>query len=202
MQNIDNDNNNSNSKSKKDPPWLNERYRPKLPEGYTSWGEDEQTHRYLLRCMQQNYLAEQEAKLAPKRQEEEQRKREEALKLQAERKLKEKEQRLEANRKKPEQQAMMILNDERHTCRYCHVKQYAEFYGHVKTCPANTGRSIEPGLMLLANEYRIGKLIRLDEQTHRRFVEFRIDGEKPQDTVNRLLDIATTATAAATTANS
>ena len=67
-------------------------------------------------------------------------------------------------------------------------RQYAEF-GHNRYCPNTTGEDLKPGLSLLQEEYSIGKIIRLDEQTHNRLVEFAKPEELYTDLINRLLDI-------------
>jgi hypothetical protein len=131
-----------------------------------------------------NKQAEKDRKLEAKRQEEERR-------IMAER---EKQQREESKRREeyrrhlPERQLDMLLSGRRHTCSHCHHLEYAEFFGHGKSCPIQTGEDIEPGLDLLKHEYRKGKIIRLDEQTHNRLVEFAKDDEHPVDLINRLLD--------------
>jgi hypothetical protein len=71
-----------------------------------------------------------------------------------------------------------------------------EFFGHTEKCPTYRGIDIEPGLNLLKQEYDKGKIIRLDEQTHNRLVEFAKPDEYIVDVINRLLDIADNAVAA------
>jgi hypothetical protein len=66
-------------------------------------------------------------------------------------------------------------------------RQYAEF-GHNRYCSNTTGEDLEPGLALLKEEYSIGKIIRLDEQTHKRLADFAIPDETYQDLINRLLE--------------
>jgi hypothetical protein len=106
-----------------------------------------------------------------------------------ERKEQERKQRAEALKKMPEQQLQMILTGTRGKwadgCR-----QYAEF-GHNRYCPNTSGEDLEPGLTLLNKEYSTGKIIRLDEQTHKRLADFAIPDETYQDLINRLLDAAT-----------
>ena len=51
-------------------------------------------------------------------------------------------------------------------------------------------RHIKHGLTLLKQEYDTGKIIRLDEQTHKKVVEFAKPDEPILDVINRLLDIA------------
>jgi hypothetical protein len=45
-------------------------------------------------------------------------------------------------------------------------------------------------MALLKEEYSTGRIIRLDEQTHNRLVEFAKPDDTYQDLLNRLLDIA------------
>jgi hypothetical protein len=64
----------------------------------------------------------------------------------------------------------------------------AELFGHAKSCENYKAHDIEPGLRLLSSEYNAGKIIRLDEQTSNRLVDFGKDGETYPDLINRLLD--------------
>jgi hypothetical protein len=53
--------------------------------------------------------------------------------------------------------------------------------------------SLEPGLNLLTEELNAGKIIRLDERTRNRLVEFAKPDETYPDLINRLLDVAAAA---------
>jgi hypothetical protein len=90
----------------------------------------------------------------------------------------------------PEQQLQMFLSGRRSICSHCHLRQNAEFFGHSKQCPIQRGTDIEPGLALLKEEYRTGRMIRLNEKTANRLVEFAFPDETYPDLINRLLDIA------------
>jgi hypothetical protein len=92
----------------------------------------------------------------------------------------------------------MFLSGERPRCGHCRILQTAEFFGHAANCPYYRiigGQDIEPGMQLLKKEYSKGKIIRLDEQTHTRLVEIAKPDEDPIELINRLLDIAVSATA-------
>jgi hypothetical protein len=52
-------------------------------------------------------------------------------------------------------------------------------------------RKYRHGFTLLEQEYDTGKIIRLDEQTHKKLVEFAKPDEPILDVINRLLDVAT-----------
>jgi len=72
---------------------------------------------------------------------------------------------------------------------------------HVPDCPLHSiGIDIEPGLNLLKEEFKSGKILRLDEQTRNRLEEFAKDGETFPQLINRLLKIATEKTASTTEA--
>ena len=122
--------------------------------------------------------AEEEDKLyAKQRQEEHQ---EMILKEQQERKKRERE--AEYRRNLPERQLQILFSGEHPRCGHCHLSQDAEFFGHASNCPYYTrGHDIEPGLGLLKKEYSTGRLIRLDEQTRNRLVEFAKPDEIYQD---------------------
>jgi hypothetical protein len=131
---------------------------------------------------------EEEEKFEAKREEEEQKRMQQYEKHQ-----RKQSQRLqEYYRNLPEKQLRMFLSVERHKCSLCRAHQNAEFFGHAKSCAyyTNGGHDIEPGLQLLKKEYSKGKIIRLDEQTHNRLVEFAKPDEDPVELINRLLDIA------------
>ena len=96
----------------------------------------------------------------------------------------------EYRRKLPEQQLKMFLSGERTKCTKCFRKKRAEFFGHAPNCPSYYGIDIEPGLSLLKQEYDACKIIRLDEQTHNRLMEFAKSDEPILDLINRLIDIA------------
>ena len=57
----------------------------------------------------------------------------------------------------------------------------------------NRVESLEPGLNLLTEELNAGKIIRLDERTRNRLVEFAKPDETYPDLINRLLDVAAAA---------
>jgi hypothetical protein len=103
----------------------------------------------------------------------------------------------------PEQQLQMILSGHRPRSSCCHLKQRAELFTHTKNCTALTGINIESGLWLLEVEYSRRKIIRLDETTHKKLMEFARPDEKYPDLINRLLDgyIAAAATPIASTNN-
>jgi hypothetical protein len=87
----------------------------------------------------------------------------------------ERKQRLELARKQPEIEIRMILSGA------CLQKPT------LSTAPI---RSIEHGLALLKQEYDTGKIIRLDEQTHKKLVEFAKEGENIIELLNRIMDMA------------
>jgi hypothetical protein len=89
-----------------------------------------------------------------------------------------------------QRQKRMILSGKRDTCNYCHLPENGEWYGHSALCPVKTGRSMEPGLRLIALEYKTGRLIELDQVTRDRLVDFAIPDETFQDVINRLLNFA------------
>ena len=113
------------------------------------------------------------------RQREEFNKRQEAWLKQSEAQHKkweeERKQRLEFAKKQPEIEIGMILSGA---------------YVNKPTLSAAPTRSIRHGLALLKEEYDAGKIIRLDEQTHKKLVEFAKPDELILDVMNRLLDIA------------
>ena len=84
-------------------------------------------------------------------------------------------QKQEFARKQPEIEIGMILSGA---------------YVNKPTLSAAPTRSIRHGLALLKEEYDAGKIIRLDEQTHKKLVEFAKPDELILDVMNRLLDIA------------
>ena len=111
--------------------------------------------------------SERNAKLEAKRHAEEQR-------IMAEREKQEREKRErreKAYANLPEHQLKMILNGLHYECSHCRQLQYAEYYNHTKSCTAQRGRDAEPGLRLLAHEYRIGKIIRLDDEMFKNLKE-------------------------------
>ena len=103
---------------------------------------------------------------------------------------------VEARRNLPERQLQMFLSGPRGTWSCCNRVKLAEFFNHSKTCEHQRGIDIEPGLRLLREEYNACKIIRLDDKTHKRLVDFAKPDELILDTVNRLLDIAQEAKAA------
>ena len=132
---------------------------------------------------------EEREKFEAKREEEEQRR----MQQYEQHKRKQSQRLQEYYRNLPEKQLQMFLSGERHKCGHCRAPQLAEFFGHTKNCPyyTNGGHDIEPGLQLLKKEYSKGKIIRLDEQTRDRLVDFaKPEGELYTDLINRLLDIA------------
>jgi hypothetical protein len=83
------------------------------------------------------------------------------------------------------------------------VRQDAEFFGHAANCPYYRiigGQDIEPGLQLLKEEFRTGKIIKrvIGQRAYDRLVEFAIPDETWENLMNRLLDIATAASLEAT----
>lgn len=104
----------------------------------------------------------------------------------------------------PEQQLQMFLSGERPRCGHCRVRQNAEFFGHAANCPYYHiigGQDIEPGMQLLKEEFRTGKIIKRVtwQRAYDRLVEFAIPDETWENLMNRLLDIATAASLEATT---
>ena len=133
---------------------------------------------------------EEKEKLEAKREEEEQKR----MREYEEKQRKERERLQEYYRNLPEQQLQMFLSGERPRCGHCRILQTAEFLGHAANCPYYRiigGQDIEPGMQLLKKEYSKSKIIRLDEQTHNRLVEFAKPDEDPMDLINRLLDSVT-----------
>jgi hypothetical protein len=178
---------------------IDEKY---LPEWFVEMRKDEHliidgnTAAQTLEAALNNKQAEQQRKLEATRHEEEQRRMAEREKQQRE----ESKRQAEAYSRLPERQLEMLLSGKRSTCSYCRRRQYAEFFNHGKDCPVQTGTDVEPGLRLLQQEYSTGKIIRLDEQTRNRLVEFAKDDETWPDLMNRLLDIAIAAAAPAAAA--
>jgi hypothetical protein len=84
----------------------------------------------------------------------------------------------------------IIFGGHRPRCSVCHVKQYAELFGHATGCSVHTSRPLEAGLTLLKFEYDAGKIIRLNDATHTRLIQFALPDETYPDLINRLLDIA------------
>jgi hypothetical protein len=107
-----------------------------------------------------------------------------------EREEQERKQRAEAKKRLPEEQLQMVLNGTYGRWSSCGCKKYPEL-GHNRFCTSALVEDIEPGLSLLKQEYSIGKIIRLNEQTHKRLAEFAISDETYPDLINRLLDTAT-----------
>jgi hypothetical protein len=96
-----------------------------------------------------------------------------------------------ARAKQPEQQLdRILLSGERPRSHCCNLLQRAELFTHYGSCTTRRGVDIEPGLWLLKEEYRIGKIIRLDDKTHNRLAEIALPDEHPVDLINRLLDLA------------
>jgi hypothetical protein len=163
------------------------------------WSNDPNTIAYLRRYAENAKQSELNAKLFEKQREEELREMEEREKRQRE----ESERRREANAKTPERQFNMLLSGKspRYNFGNYAVPMYPAFVGIPSKIHQQEGYgikviSIEPGLSLLKEEYNACKIIRLDEQMHNRLNEFAKDGETILDLMNRLLDIATTATEA------
>jgi hypothetical protein len=129
---------------------------------------------------------ERQAKLEAKRREEDYRQMVEYEKQQEERNKRD----MVDRTKLPEQQLQMLLSGKRSICSHCHLRQNAEFFNHSPRCVIQRGTSLEPGLWLLKEEFRVGKIIRLDEQTRNRLVEFAKPDETYVDLLNRLMDIA------------
>ena len=115
-----------------------------------------------------------------------------------EKQRKERERLQEYYRNLPEKQLQMFLSGERHKCSHCRWPQLAEFFGHAKSCSYYNiigGQDIEPGLHLLKEEFRTGKIIKrvVGEQAYNRLLEFGNNGETWEDCINRLLDAASAA---------
>jgi hypothetical protein len=127
-----------------------------------------------------------------KNQEEEQRKMKELEQRQREQRERQEEQRRWYVKNLPERQLQMFLTGRRDIWRCCGHRKLAEYYNHSMQCLSTRGVDIEPGLNLLKEEYSTGKILRLDEQTHNRLVEFAIPDETYTDLINRLLDFVTT----------
>ena len=130
---------------------------------------------------------EEKAKFDAKRQQEEQR-------IMAEREKQRKEQEeqsSEAYSTLPERQLQMLLSGRRSICSYCHLRQHAELFTHGADCPITRAVSIEPGLELLEEEFRTGKIIKrvIGQRAYDRFVKFAKPGETWEDCMNRLLDV-------------
>jgi hypothetical protein len=130
----------------------------------------------------QEYLKQQEQWVREQEQREKQRKEQQ-----------EQEARRKAEYKKnlPKQQLDMILSGRRNIWGCCGRRKEAVVNGHSPLCKINRVESLEPGLNLLTEELNAGKIIRLDEQTHKRLVEYAIPDETYTDLINRLLDTAT-----------
>jgi hypothetical protein len=162
------------------------------------YSDDPKTIAWIAEYAANAKLREQEAKVEHKRREEERAKIEQFEKQQTERNKQE----LEARSELPEQQLQSFVSGHRYKCGYCHLPMYHEDVCHNKLCPGDGLGTIdiEPGLSLLREEYSIGKLIRLDKQTHDRLVDFAKPDEHPVDLINRLLDIAASVAASAVTA--
>ena len=87
----------------------------------------------------------------------------------------------------------MFLSGERPRCGHCRVLQLAEFFGHANNCPyyhTIGGQDIEPGLQLLKEEFKTGKIIKrvIGQRAYDRLVEFAKDDETWPDLIDRLLD--------------
>jgi hypothetical protein len=137
-------------------------------------------------------LNEQDHEKSLKRQAEEQRIMEQQEKQRKEREEQELQRRREALKNLPQKQLDMIFSGRRNKCYKCGATEYAELYAnHHLQCTNTTAENLEPGLALLKEQYSTGRIIRLDEQTHKRLVEFAIPDETYQDLINRLLDAAT-----------
>jgi DNA replication protein DnaC len=120
---------------------------------------------------------EQEYELQRRLREQEQ-KQKKILMEQQEKKNRERRKRQQENiRGLGERQLEMFFTGNRFRCSYCHDWQHAEWLGHTSQCPMQRSISIEPGLSLLSAEYSTGRIIRLDEQTHSRLVEFALPDE-------------------------
>jgi hypothetical protein len=119
--------------------------------------------------------AEKQAKVDAKRYEEEQRLMEQQQKQEAEYRK----QREEYRKHLPQRQLDMFLTGKRNTWPCCHRLKLAEFFNHSKTCDYPTGEDIEPGLRLLQEEYRTGRLLKriIGEDAYNRLVEFAIPDE-------------------------
>ena len=134
---------------------------------------------------------EEREKFEAKRQEKERKRMQEY----EEKQRKDRERLQEYYRNLPEKQLQMFLSGERHKCGHCHWPQLAEFFGHAKSCSYYHiigGQDIEPGLQLLKEEFRTGKIIKrvIGQRAYDRLVEFAKPDETWDDLINRLLDIA------------
>jgi hypothetical protein len=125
-----------------------------------------------------------------KQQEEWHRQMEQKEKQDRERKERELKQRHEYRKNLPRQQLDMILSGRRNIWGCCGRRKEAVVDGHSLLCKITRVESLEPGLSLLREEINSGKIIRLDERTCNRMVEFARPNETYPDLINRLLDIA------------
>jgi hypothetical protein len=169
---------------------IDPKYLPPKPIGPDGkeipWADDPKTRAWMMEYATNAKMREQEAKLEAKRHEEERRRMKEYEKQQRERTKLEQ----QARSKIPERQLQMLLTGERSRWSCCGLPRRAEFSGHAKNCQSYRGLDIEPGLNLLKQEYRTCKIIRLDDKTYNRLVDFAKDEETILELINRLLDIA------------
>jgi predicted N-formylglutamate amidohydrolase len=88
----------------------------------------------------------------------------------------------------------MFLSGVRHTCGVHHASKRNKALCPIANCASNIwATDLAPGMTLLSQEYSAGRIIRLDEQTHSRLVEFAMHGEEYTDVIKRLLDVAASA---------
>jgi ATPase subunit of ABC transporter with duplicated ATPase domains len=131
-----------------------------------------------------------------KQQEEWHRQMEQKEKQDRERKEKEAQERAEYRKNLPRQQLDMILSGRRKIWGCCGHRKEAVVNGHSLLCKITRVESLEPGLSLLTEELDAGKIIRLDEKTRNKLVEFAKPDETYPDLINRLLDVADAAATA------
>lgn len=144
--------------------------------------DDSYVQMAAIRAANQKINAEN-AKRAAKEYEEEQRRIQELEKKQRE----DTERMRKLNSKRPERQFEQLAFGKRDPG----VTYYASHRNPYPQPPTNI--SIEPGIDYLREQYRTGRLLRLDEQTANRLIEFAKPDETYTDLINRLLDLAITA---------
>jgi hypothetical protein len=181
-----------------------EKLKPYMPEpmrdnngNVIPWDDSPATQNFLVTSALNAMQAEKDHKLWEKQHAEEQRLMAERQKQQNE----ESKQRQEANAKFPERQFQMLLSGPGKYPRYHFGNNYSiPMYPALVGVPSKIHQqegygikviSIESALALMREEYNACKLIRLDEQRHKRLMDFAKEDETILELFDRLLDSAT-----------